>query len=236
VEITLVRHAQPDWEPSGAAVDQPTLTKLGFEQSRCTAERLGAETYDALYVSPLRRAQETAEPIANALKLEPQVLSWLRELELPPLEGRTPEQVQTFFREGRLREPDRWWEGYEGGESFRHFYERVASGTDSLLTGEHALGIHESAGHRIWQVADWEARVLVVAHEGTISVMISHLLGIPPNPWTPLRFSIGWTGIARLHTAQLGQGAVWTLAAFNQTDHLDNLGAPHDGTALRNLE
>ena len=235
MELTLVRHAQPDWEPGGAAVDEPTLTALGFAQSQSTAEQLGSERYDAIYVSPLRRAQETAEPIAAALGLERQTLPWLRELELPSLEGHTPEQVQAFFRNGRLRDPERWWEGYEGGESFRHFYERVASGTDALLTGDHTLGIHESGEHRLWHVEDWDARLLVVAHEGTISVMTAHLLGLAPNPWTPLRFSIGWTGIARLHTAQLGAGAVWTLAGFNETNHLDHLGAPHDGTARRTL-
>lgn len=235
MEITLIRHAQPDWEPNETAVDEPTLTALGFEQSRCTAQALAGEHYDALYVSPLLRARETAEPIAEALGLEPQVRSWLRELELPSLEGRTPEQVQAFFRSGRLREPERWWDGYEDGESFRHFYDRVASGTDALLTGDHAMALHEDGGHRLWKVPDWDARVCLVAHEGTIAIITSHLLGIEPNPWTPLRFSIAWTGIARLQTAQLGSGAVWSLAAFNRTDHLACLGAPRDGRASRSV-
>ena len=236
MEITLIRHAQPDWEPDEAAVDEPTLTALGFEQSRCTAQALAGERYDSLYVSPLRRARLTAEPIAEVLGLEPRVLSWLRELELPSLEGRTPEQVQAFFRGGRLRQPDRWWDGFENGESFRHFYERVIGGTDALLTGDHAMGVHEDAGHRLWKVQDWDARVCVVAHEGTIAIMTSHLLGIDPNPWAPLRFTSAWTGIARLHTSQLGDGAVWSLASFNRTDHLAHLDAPHDGIARRSVK
>ena len=235
MEITLIRHAQPDWEPDDSAVDEPTLTEHGFAQSRATADALAGERFDAFYVSPLRRARETAAPIAEKLGLEPQVQSWLRELELPSLEGHTPEQVQAFFRDGRLRQPESWWDGYDGGESFRHFYERVAGGTDAMLTGEHAMGLHEDAGHRLWQVPDWDARVLVVAHEGTISIMTSHLLGIDPNPWTPLRFTIAWTGIARLHTAQLGNGAVWTLSAFNATGHLAQLEYPRDGRAPRNV-
>lgn len=236
MEITLVRHAQPDWEPDDRAVDEPTLTALGFAQARATADALAHEHFDAVYVSPLRRARETAAPIAEALGLEPRVLSWLRELELPSLQGHTPEQVQAFFRDGRLREPERWWDGYDGGESFRHFYERVAGGTDALLTGDHAMDLHEDGPYRLWQVSDWDARVLVVAHEGTISIMTSHLLGIEPNPWTPLRFTIAWTGLARLHTAQLGAGAVWTLGAFNETGHLADLDAPRDGRAPRSVE
>jgi probable phosphoglycerate mutase len=216
-------------------LDEPSLTELGYAQSRCTADALAGERFDALYVSPLRRARETAQPIAEKLGLEPQVLSWLRELELPSLEGNTPEQVQAFFRDGRLRDPDSWWDGYEGGESFRHFYERVAGGIDALLTDSHAMNLHEDTGHRLWQVPDWDARILVVAHEGTIAIMTSHLLGIEPNPWTPLRFAVAWTGIARLHTAQLGSGAVWSLAAFNSTDHLSSLAAERDGRAARSV-
>lgn len=235
MEITLIRHAQPDWEPADTAVDEPTLTAHGFAQSRATAEALASEQFDALYVSPLRRARETAQPIAERLGLAPQVRSWLRELELPSLEGQTAEQVHAFFRDGRLREPDRWWDGYPGGESFRHFYERVAGGTDALLTGDHAMHVHEDSGHQLWQVPDWDAHIVVVAHEGTIAVMTSHLLGIEPNPWTALRFTIAWTGIARLHTAQLGSGAVWSLAAFNHTDHLASLAGPGDGRAIRTV-
>ena len=66
-EVVLVRHAQPDWEPDGRAVDQPALTCVGREQARRTAAALAAERFDHVYVSPLRRAVETAEPIAEAL-------------------------------------------------------------------------------------------------------------------------------------------------------------------------
>jgi len=241
VEITFVRHGQPDWEPDDRAVDEPVLTAHGRAQAERAADALarehgsGARAFDAIYVSPLVRAQETAAPIARALGLEAKPLSWLRELTLPVLAGSTPAQVQAFFRSGRLREPERWWDGYEGGESFRHFYERVTSGVDALLTGAHAVGIHEDAGHRLWRVEDWNARLVVVAHEGTNAVAISHLLGIDPSPWAPLRFTSAWTGMTRLHTSMLGAGAVFSLEFFNRTDHLANLPAPSDGRAPRSV-
>lgn len=237
MEITLIRHGQPDWEPDGRAVDEPGLTDLGHAQARLTADALAGRHFDALYVSPLRRARQTAAPIARALGLEPRVLSWMRELELPRLEGHTPAQVQDFFRDGRLREPERWWDGFPGGESFRHFYERVASGLEGLLVHEHALGIHEDAGHRLWQLDDahWSKRIVLVAHEGTNSVALAHLLGLEPNPWTPLRFAVAWAGITRLHTSRIGSSAVWTLDSFNRTGHLAPLEAAHDGRAPRNV-
>ncbi|MFQ5514620.1 MAG: histidine phosphatase family protein [Myxococcota bacterium] len=223
MELVLVRHAQPDWEPDGRAVDHPALTELGRAQARRCAAALAGESFDALYVSPLRRARETAAPIAEALGLEPRVESWLRELELPPLAGKTEEEVLRFFHSARARHLEKWWEGFPGGESFRHFYERVSSGIEGLLLHSHRLGVHADAGHRIWRVPERSSRLLLVAHEGTHSVILSHLLGIEPVPWAWLRFSISWAGLARLRTTEVAGGAVWVLRSFNQAHHLDGL-------------
>lgn len=232
MDILLVRHAQPDWEPDERATDTPDLTDLGHEQARLTADALAHEQFDALYASPLPRALQTAAPIAEKLGLEPHVESWLREIELPPLEGKSPDEVQTFFRQARARELEHWWEGYVGGESFRHFYERVSSGVESLLAGRHALGIHEAdGGHRIWQVPDTPRarRLLVVAHEGTNSVILSHLLGIEPSPFTYVRFSAAWCSISRIHTAPAANGCIWSLQLFGDANHLASLDADRDG-------
>ena len=122
MEIVLIRHGQPDWEPDGRAVDHPVLTPIGVKQARLTAQALEGERFDALYTSPLQRALDTAEPIAGALGLELRVESWLKEIELPSLEGRTEEEVKHFFEAASLRELDHWWDGYPQVESFRHFY------------------------------------------------------------------------------------------------------------------
>ena len=70
MEIVLVRHAQPDWEPApaGTAVDDPGLTALGAEQARLAAKALAGTPvtppattpFTAYYASPLRRVVETA--------------------------------------------------------------------------------------------------------------------------------------------------------------------------------
>ena len=77
MEIVLVRHGQPEWEPGGIAVDNPRLTALGRSQADRVAEALAGERFDALYTSPLRRAVETMAPVAGKLGLEPRVESWL---------------------------------------------------------------------------------------------------------------------------------------------------------------
>ncbi len=223
MELVLVRHAQPDWEPRGHAVDNPKLTELGRSQAKRAADALAGESFDAIYVSPYQRALETAAPIAERLGLEPEGQSWLREVGLPSLEGKTAEEVRHYFESLHARDLERQWDGPPGGESFRHFYERVSAGVEGLLIGNHRLRIHEDGGHRLWERPDEERRLLIVAHEGTISVIVSHLLGIEPVPWCAMRFSSGWAAISRLEMRGVSSGAVWSLACFNRLRHLVGL-------------
>ncbi len=219
LEIVLVRHAQPEWEPEGRAVDDPGLTPLGHAQAKLAAEWLALAPFDAFYTSPLQRTRETARPIANALGRQPEILTWLHELKLPSMDGFTSDQVQDFFRRANARELDAWWDGMPGGESFRHFYERVSGGLESLLVGDHALGIHEVSGHRLWKVPQ-KRRILIVAHEGTNAVLLSHLLGIEPVPFAWVRFSSAWAGISVVHSLDVAGGQVFGIESFNRTEHL----------------
>jgi broad specificity phosphatase PhoE len=223
LELVLVRHAEPDWEPGGRAVDEPGLSERGRLQAERVAHALrDLGPFDAIYMSPLRRVRETAEPILRALGQEATVQSWLSELRGPSLEGFTPDEVVHLFAEARARDLEHWWDGFPGGESFRHFYERISSGIEGLLAGGHRLRVHEDGAHRIWQIPE-AGRVLILAHEGTNAVLISHLLGVDPVPWAYVRFASAHTGIHRLRTTPVARGAVWVLERFNSTEHLKGL-------------
>src|SRR5262249_47457743 len=162
----------PDWEPNGRAVDHPALSEHGRAQAEALADTLGGERFDACYTSTLRRAIETAAPIGRALGAAFEQCSWLAELRLPALEGRT----------ARARDAEKWWDGLPGGESFRHLVERVSSGLETLLEGEHGLRSHDNTGYRLWRPLSGAAdrRILIVAHEGTNAVILSRLLDVEP--------------------------------------------------------
>jgi probable phosphoglycerate mutase len=229
VEIVMVRHAQPAWEPGGRAVDDPGLTELGHRQASCAAKALEGEKFDAIYRSPLQRVTETAAPIEQTLGMRAEVEPWLRELGLPSLAGQTSEQVQKYFSDAHARDLTHWWDGLPGGESFRHFYERVTSGLEGLLAGQHRVGVHEDVGQRLWRIPDELQRILIVAHEGTNAVLLSHLLGVEPVPWAFMRFSSAWSGISHVHSVDTRNGAIWVLESFNRVSHLDTLGEPETG-------
>jgi len=233
LEIVLVRHAQPDWEPNDRAVDDPGLTPLGQQQAESVAKHLAGEDFDAIYLSPLRRVVETAAPFLEARAEKGEHCHWLRETGLPSLQGQTRSQVEKYFKKARSREFGDWWDGLPEGERFQHFYERVSGGIESLLADGHATGVHEEAGQRLWDIEKPGRRLLIFAHEGTNAVLISHLLGVEAVPWANLRFATSWAGISLLRTLPIGSRWVWSLHSFNRIDHLGALKAtrPHSGDA-----
>ena len=79
VKLTLIRHAQPAWSQQGRLVGNPGLTELGRLQARQLAERPFTGV-DELWVSELRRARETAAPLAARLGLRPAVHPWMNEI------------------------------------------------------------------------------------------------------------------------------------------------------------
>ncbi len=230
IEVVLVRHGQPDWEPGGRAVDHPALTDYGRRQARALADALADERFDACYTSTLGRAIETAAPVAERLEVEFERCSWLDELRLPTLEGRTAEEVEKFFARARARDLEQWWDGMSpGGESFRHLYERVSAGVEELLSASHGMRIHSNSGFRLWHPPEADRRLLIVAHEGTIAVILSRLLDVEPVSWAWVRFSSHWAAITRLVTVPIADAYAFSLRAFNDNTHLLALGPPPGG-------
>ncbi len=225
IEIVLVRHAQPDWEPGGLAVTDPELTEFGHRQAARTAAALSHQNFDHFYVSPRVRARQTAKPVAQALGQEPKVLSWLEEIRLPDYEGSPAEEVHKALAQAQARDLMEWWEGLPGGESFRHFNERVSGGLESLLTEKHRAHLHDRGVYSVWDLPEESQRILMVCHLGTISVAISYLLGLSPIPWSWERFSADWTGLTTLRSVSLAGRAIWALKQFNSTEHLKELKA-----------
>ena len=61
-----------------------------------------------------------------------------------------------------------------------------------------------------------------VAHAGTNSVLICHLLGLAPTPWEWERFVIGHATISRLEALQLGDGFTFSLTRLADNSHLQS--------------
>jgi broad specificity phosphatase PhoE len=219
MEIILVRHAQPEWSRDGRSQVDPGLTDLGRRQASLTADRLAAEAFDGMLVSTATRSQETAEPVIPRLGEVRHVdREWLHEIRMPGTWQGTPsEEVDRAFRDARGRPRMEWWNGMPGGESFRDFHARVTIGLAAEL-GE--AGVHHDAETGLWDVPRGAPRLLFVAHAGTNSVVLGHLLGLEPQPWEWERFASNHASLTVLRSTPIGGGHIFSLQSFSDVSHL----------------
>ncbi|MTV24237.1 histidine phosphatase family protein [Nitriliruptoraceae bacterium ZYF776] len=219
MELTLVRHAQPQWTLEATARVDPTLTALGQRQATLAAERLAREAFDLVLVSTATRAQQTVAPLRPRLDGVPVVdAAWLHEIRSPSdWDGSPADEVAHVLTEARDRPREDWWDGLPGGESFRDFHGRVVHGLDRWLA---EVGV-ERDDDGLWHLSpDAPARVLAIAHAGTNSVVLGHLLGLDPEPWEWERFASDHASVTRLATTPIAGRAIFSLQTFSDTHHL----------------
>jgi alpha-ribazole phosphatase len=167
-EFVLVRHGAI--EGAGpyvyyGATDYP-LSELGRMQAKEAGKRLAKEQFDAIYVSPLSRAKETASILCTEAALDFDSVLYderLQEMDFGEFEGYSYEQL-SFERPDLAKRMESDWLNcvFEGGESPAMFAQRVRDFFESLKKSEHR-------------------RVLVIAHGGTVRMGASSLLSLPPE-------------------------------------------------------
>lgn len=219
MELILVRHAQPDWTPGNRLRNDPDLTDLGRLQAQRLAERRWGHI-DELWVSPMIRARQTAQPIADRFGLDPIVRDWMQEINNPPeWEGSPAGSLYEKFAEYDARPMDELWDGVPGGESFARFHDRVTTGVDRVLA--HIGSTPQTEGKpRLWSRPD-DRRIVLVAHGGTNAVILSHLLDSVPTPWEWERFDSYHASVATLTLRPFSTAAVFGMVSFGDMSHLD---------------
>lgn len=136
--LYLVRHgenrANLTKEFSCRKVDY-SLTPKGVLQAEQTARALQGKDIAAVYSSPLRRAYETAQPLADALGLPVNIMEAFRELNVGDLEGQPPTAEAWELHNSVL---DAWRRGelemaFPGGENYLQMWQRVAAGLREVV-------------------------------------------------------------------------------------------------------
>lgn len=220
MDIVFIRHGQPQWAIDGLSQTDPFLTTLGQEQAKLAAARIAGDPKQAteLIASPANRSQQTAEPIAEGTDLAIITVNDLVEVKMPDWEGVTEESVIEIFKTTKDRTPDEWWDGLPGGESFRKFHDRVTTALDALLAERGVF--RDPVDSSLWHMSEDPGRLVIVAHGGTNSVCLTHLLGIPPAPWEWERLVLFHASFARVKMIPLAGAYVPSLRTFNDQDHI----------------
>lgn len=186
--LWLIRHGESTWNTLGLAQghsDQAELTIRGQRQAAEMAERFRGLAVRAVYASDLRRAQQTAVPLAAAVGVPVVLDARLRERSLGVLEGCSSVSIGPYvtgLRSGWVIDADA---RPERGESVRDLYRRAAAFCDDLAAGR-LPGGRERTGRtgRTGRAGD----VVVVAHGGTLRVLSAYLhgIGVEEMAWEPL--------------------------------------------------
>lgn len=218
MELVLIRHGQPEWVRDGLNVVDPPLTELGHRQAAAVAQAMSSQEIDEVLVSPLLRARQTAAPVLEALGRDEDIDMWLEEIRDPKWHGTPAERAAEAYRELSSRAPADRWRGLTGGEDIREFVDRIRLGAEKFLQER---GVHRMEGELpVWHIAEPGRRIALIAHAGTNTIVICHLLGLPPTPWEWERMVLRHASISRLEAIPVGDGYTFSLTALSDVEHL----------------
>jgi broad specificity phosphatase PhoE len=183
--------AGPDEDP------QLPLTERGRERLHEIAKWIARVPIESAYASPYRRAQETAQIVAEPHGLSVATLGALSELPLHPPRG------------GTLRDVAHRYIGL-----VRDLAERAPH--DVLVDGDRSLGDILDAALADIRVAMEQATgtVLVVAHGGLNRFLLGHWLGMPPARAIGIEQNFACVNVVEF----VGSGHPW-VRALNVTLH-----------------
>jgi broad specificity phosphatase PhoE len=203
MKLLLVRHGQSIANAEGriqGQFDSP-LSERGQAQARALAQRLEREGWNlaALYASDLQRAAETARIVAQQLDVPLTLDPRLREYDFGILTNLSWHEIKDRYPEvwHELDQADGWM-SIPGAECVDEFRARLAAMLASIVEG------HDEA----------EA-VALVAHGGSLGMLLEHILELETRRPAPFAFAN-----ASLSLVEFGPRGP-RLSLLNDTCHLD---------------
>ena len=196
MELILIRHGLPELivTDDGRPADPP-LTEQGHAQAAATAAFLSRDPLDRIYSSPLRRAHQTALPLAERMGLE---------IEIEPRVAEYDRDSDTYIplEELKRTDPVAWRDfmklGYPEGMDLDQFRHDVVAAMEEIIA--------DNRGRR----------VAVVCHGGVINAWASHILDMGFRAFLDARYA----SVNRFMAAGGGERSVMSL---NEAAHLREL-------------
>lgn len=188
LRIYLVRHAETEASTKGVLQgrEEFDLSQEGCFQAQQLVCHFSDILIDRVLTSPLRRAIDTALPIANSKGITLEKCDWLNAFDIGELSGlKKTEAVERwpgiFDRplKDRLRP-------FPGGESFEDFSCRIRSDLN-LITAD---------------ALEKNNNILIVSHTFTLNEILSCLLDMSPQPFS--RFVFDFASLAEVCFRSVG--------------------------------
>jgi broad specificity phosphatase PhoE len=202
MDLTLIRHAQAAQPPSSDAEPDPALSERGSTQAKFLADYAARwKRPTAVFSSPARRAQKTAEPLAAAHRMQVQIADWLEEVNAPGAANLDATRAAEHINARAMSE----------------LRARTAAGLGALLR---AHGAEPAAVSGRWKLANDDTRLVLVGHGMALAVALEWLLDVPGVPWAGHRFQFGHAAFARVRAYPFAGDLVFGLARYNAVEHV----------------
>jgi len=164
MQIIFIRHGESEANVEEIISNRNlphNLTEQGRRQAHTLSDKLTSKSIMAIYASPIRRAQQTAQIIAEKRRLSVQTSDALREFDCGIMEGRGDEEAwqahQTVVQAWDEGDYDR---RIAGGESFNDLQKRFVPFTKQLVS----------------EFEDGDAIIVLLSHGGLLSQMLPLVL------------------------------------------------------------
>lgn len=206
--IYLVRHGETEWNHDKRAQGQADieLNTEGHKQAAATAAELAHHDIVAVYSSDMKRALNTARPIAEAHGLEVMSEPAFREIDQGEWTGLHVDEIKERWPD--LWGPARHYSARPGGESPQQVRARALKGIANVVT-------RYPDGH-----------VVVVSHGGTIRWLAAETLGFDDRRSARIR-GLGNGGIVSIE-ARLQDGSLSLQKLVRLDGNTPDLDDPND--------
>ncbi|HQE91309.1 MAG TPA: histidine phosphatase family protein [Anaerolineae bacterium] len=207
--LVLVRHGQTAWnlEDRFRGRANIALDATGLAQAEATARYIATHwTPDAVYCSPLMRARQTAEKIAQPFRLHERVHPGLLDIDYGAWEGYTPEELRA----------QHWTEALELW--YAHPQDAPIPGGETVPAVQlRALGALKEIMER-----HANGTVVIVAHTVVNRLLLLGILGLGNERFWHLGQDTGAINLIEF------DGQDYTLLKLNDTCHLSGMGEQLD--------
>lgn len=165
MKLWLVRHGQTQANVDGvySGISETELTEKGISQAHAVGQMLREVEFDKVICSELGRAQHTARLIRQDRSIPVSIDSRLNEMNFGDWEMRHHRDLQRDDAQNYAA----WCSDWQNvipphGEGFQKFTQRVGEFCKAIKADNH------------------DANVLIVSHQGVLSLFIATLLNMPP--------------------------------------------------------
>jgi len=158
MDIIFVRHGKTEVNEKGqyGGFIDTLLSPRGIEEAQAAAELIKGSNFNSIYLSPLKRARQTAE----ILRVNGKPDDRLKEMNFGIFEGLSYSEISKMYP----KEACEWTRDYI---NYR------------IPCGESLMDVYERVSDFLSDISEEKGPILVVTHEGVIKCALCLILGNP---------------------------------------------------------